>query len=208
MAIQMYKVFFKDRIVFLENDFRIAVQAHKGLFFKYADQEELREMIRAFESGLNIKELHIFHEDPLVLNEDFSSCFRIIHAAGGLVYNSKGEFLAIKRNGIWDLPKGKAEKMEDPVQTAIREVTEECGLKSLIPGKSLIKTYHTYKLNNVSVLKETGWFEMRTSGSEKTSPQVKEDITETRWFRKSEVAVILENTFPSIVDVLRSSGLV
>jgi 8-oxo-dGTP pyrophosphatase MutT (NUDIX family) len=53
--------------------------------------------------------------------EEFKACFKVIEAGGGLVLNSKGEFLVIYRNGIWDLPKGKLEKGEDFQTAALRE---------------------------------------------------------------------------------------
>lgn len=48
-----------------------------------------------------------------------------------MVYNQKGEILFIKRNGRWDLPKGKAEKRETIEETAIREVEEETMVENL-----------------------------------------------------------------------------
>ena len=69
--------------------------------------------------------------------------FRIIVAAGGLVINSKGEFLLIKRLGLWDLPKGKVEDDEAIEVAAIREVEEECGIRKATIISKLLVTYHT-----------------------------------------------------------------
>jgi 8-oxo-dGTP pyrophosphatase MutT (NUDIX family) len=47
-----------------------------------------------------------------------------------VIRNGKGELLWVKRNDIdmWNLPGGKAEGMEAPWETAVRETKEETGL--------------------------------------------------------------------------------
>ena len=204
----MYKVFFKDRIVFLNDDFDEVSRENHGLFYRYGNREQMNELIRAYYSLDSIQTLHLFHDDIDFLWKEFKSCFKFIHAAGGLVFNSKGRFLVIKRNGIWDLPKGKSEGGETSGETAVRELSEECGLKSLVLKEFITRTYHTYIIKDIPVLKETEWFEMSTNGSEKTIPQIKEDITEIRWIKKSEVSLILNNTYSSIIDVLTTAGII
>lgn len=203
----MYKVFFKDRTLFLSDNFNNAFRNDTGLFYRYENNKQLLNFLDAYRSSDTIKSLTIFHDNINFLQSEFISCFKFIKASGGLVYNSKGEFMIIKRNGIWDLPKGKAEKGESSADTAVREVTEECGLSSLKIKNSLIKTYHTYTLNETHILKETEWFEMVTDMSDKTSPQILEGITEVKWVDKAKVSFIRENTFPSIVDVLKVAGV-
>ena len=202
----MYKVFFKDRTLFLSDNFNDSFRNNTGLFYKYENNKQLYDFINVYRCSDTIKAIFVFHDNINFLQSEFISCFKFIKASGGLVYNSKGEFLIIKRNGIWDLPKGKAEKGETSAETAIREVTEECGLDSLTIKHSLIKTYHTYTLNETHILKETEWFEMMTD-AEKTSPQTLEGITEVKWVDKSKASFIRENTFPSIVDVLKVAGV-
>lgn len=204
----MYKVFFKERTVFLRDDFGKTFRNNYGLFYRFENKEQLVELLNVYNSLSTIQSLYLFHDDLDVLKKEFISCFKFIRAAGGLVFNDKGEFLVMKRNGIWDLPKGKAEKTESSAEAAIREVSEECGLKSIELKRSIIKTYHTYQLDNKSILKETEWFEMLTGRREKTIPQVQENITEIRWLKKSEISLILKNTYPSIVDVLIETGLI
>jgi len=56
---------------------------------------------------------------------------KTIHAAIGVIYNSKNKILITKRRphqvyaGYWELPGGKIEESEDPAQTIIRELHEE-----------------------------------------------------------------------------------
>ena len=86
---------------------------NKGLFYKYNNIQELDELLNLFSEVSYIENLYIFHEDMLMLIEEFKACFTMVDAGGGVVFNSQGEFLIIKRNGVWDLPKGKLEKGED-----------------------------------------------------------------------------------------------
>ena len=90
---------------------------------------------------------------------DFCSKYKVIEAAGGLVFNEKNKILMIFRNGKWDLPKGKIELGESIEDAAIREVEEECGIDNLKIDNKLINTYHTYNLNGFNILKKT-WFRL------------------------------------------------
>jgi len=126
----------------------------------------------------------------------------LIEAAGGIVKNENDEYLFIYRNDRWDLPKGKIEKGEKVKQAAVREVEEECGILVSKLGKKLCKTYHVYISREEVVLKKTHWFKMRSVGQDKLKPQKEEGITDVRWFKKGKIATIVENTFPSIMDVL------
>lgn len=52
-------------------------------------------------------------------------------SCGILVLNARSELLLCRATGSfrWDIPKGGAEPGETPLQTAIRETAEECGLQ-------------------------------------------------------------------------------
>ena len=131
----------------------------------------------------------------------------VIDAGGGMVINSKGEYLFIYRNDKWDLPKGKIEKGEGKREGAIREVEEECGITVSEIGERICKTYHTYTCKGEVVLKRTYWYKMSYKGVEKLKPQREEGITDVRWFRKGHIDAIVKNTFPSIMDVLAKMDL-
>lgn len=120
---------------------------------------------------------------PIVedLMTDFQKNFKIIEAAGGIVFNTKNEILSIFRRGVWDLPKGKIEKGENPAEAAIREVMEETGIDQLeIVGTPIIG-YHTYRLDKKRVLKPTYWFAMKSLYQGKLTPQIEEDIERVMW---------------------------
>ncbi len=132
----------------------------------------------------------------------------LIEAAGGIVKNESGAYLFIYRNNKWDLPKGKIEKGERVKAAAIREVEEECGIRVDELGKKICKTYHAYISREEVVLKKTHWFKMRSNDQSKLKPQKEEGITDARWFKKKKITTIVENTFPSIMDVLIKMELV
>lgn len=148
----------------------------------------------------------LFDENPEKVMDEFQSRCKIIEAAGGRVKNKKGELLMIFRNDKWDLPKGKLEKGETPEVAAVREVEEECGIGKLKILKTLSPTFHTYKHHNKIVLKKTYWYEMSCDDDRKLKPQKEEGITDVKWMKEEQVEMALENTFHSIVDVVRGNS--
>jgi len=203
----MYKVFFKDRTVFFSDDFREPFRANHGLFYKYENREELSILIRAFFQLEKINALYLYHTDMEFLKKEFKSIFKPVKAAGGLVRNPRGEFMAILRNGIWDLPKGKSEKGETPGEAAIREVCEECGIDTPRINGFLVRTYHAYILEGKAILKETDWFTMGVDNDVKTVPQEQENITEIKWINPLDISEIKLNTYPLILDVLGEANI-
>ena len=134
--------------------------------------------------------------------KEFCSKFIIIEAAGGVVYNNEDQVLMIFRNDFWDLPKGKLEKNETLGECALREVEEETGVKELILSSKISKTYHTYSLNNSSILKCTHWFKMFTKYKGKLNPQIEEGISKALWVNKNNILDIKKKMFPNIKDLL------
>ncbi|MDR6783041.1 NUDIX hydrolase [Pedobacter africanus] len=145
--------------------------------------------------------------DPKALFKKIRKSCLIIKAAGGLVASTKGNYLFIFRNKKWDLPKGKVEKGEKMKEAALREVEEECGVKIWTNDEKLCKTYHVYTLGSKIVLKKTNWYSMTVKGEPKLIPQREEGITKANWLNKTELAPILANTYPSIMDVLEAAEL-
>ena len=116
----MYKVFFKDRVIFLCNDLAEVSGMQYDYIGAYGSDKDLKAQLDTFFGTDNDKNLFIYHNDLDELYKGFQSYFRFIPAAGGLVRNEKGENLIIYRRGKWDLPKGKADKGENPERTALR----------------------------------------------------------------------------------------
>jgi 8-oxo-dGTP pyrophosphatase MutT (NUDIX family) len=166
---------------------------------------------------INDIELSKIRSDYFIQNREndlewnrFRKRFVEIPAAGGLVQNSDGKFLFIRRFGVWDLPKGKIEEFETPEQAAIREVEEECGIFGLNIIRQLDSTYHIYRspyhdFPENLVLKETKWFLMHYSGNETPVPEVEENIEAIRWFGFDELDEVHSETYSSLADFLAKS---
>ncbi|WP_456411940.1 NUDIX hydrolase [Oceanithermus sp.] len=85
----------------------------------------------------------------------------VVAGAGGVVFNAAGEVLLIRdRNGYWVFPKGHVEPGEAPLQTALREVAEETGVRA----EALESLGASRYVNDRGVPREVHWFLMRGEG--------------------------------------------
>lgn len=203
----MYKVFFNDRkitvlqktditlnksIKYTENLHSISDVKHWFLDFISEDEKEV---------------IMICEDIEKFWEKVFVPSFKLIKAAGGVVKRN-GQLLFIFRNEKWDLPKGKVDNGESVEKAAIREVQEECGISGHSILKKLPATYHIYQSPYIKskgkwVLKETFWFEMGYAGNENGKPQNEENITEIRWFERSELNEVLANTYENLKQVIQ-----
>lgn len=192
----MYKVFIENKpIIFQFNsafDKTETVEKYWIKIRKYLDSTA-QEIIIAIEN-----EAHFW---LIFKNHKF------IVAAGGLV-RSGSRFLFIKRNDVWDIPKGKLDEGESPEIAAVREIEEECGLIAPIITDHLMQTYHTYHHKGKDVLKLTHWY-LLEEGPQKSQlkPQLEEGITEIIYLEPSEFSLVLENTYTSIIEVIEALKL-
>jgi ADP-ribose pyrophosphatase YjhB (NUDIX family) len=200
----MYKVFFNDRLLiiadnseekFLNNDDAKVFLKDPGLLPDYA---------RQFLGGHN--ELLIISGDKERLWHTFQQLFLSVPAAGGVVKSNDG-YLFILRKGKWDLPKGKIDNGETPEEAAAREVKEETGLQQVKIIQPLPSTWHIYfspfgPPGSMPVLKETKWFLMEAPARQMLLPEKGEGITETGWFKTSEILSILSNTYASLRELI------
>ncbi|MBK9177013.1 MAG: NUDIX domain-containing protein [Flavobacteriales bacterium] len=130
--------------------------------------------------------------------EAFRADYKFVLAAGGAVTDERGRLLVIKRWGKWDLPKGKVDEGEEIEAAALREVNEECGLRTLRITEPMPSTWHTYARKGRAHLKCTHWFFMRGSSAEPLVPQHEEDIEEVKWVERAEVEAIARASYPSL----------
>lgn len=199
----MYNVFFNDRLLSIVDDHTSVNDADLTLRLKGNEKEAfVHSLIAEFEKNIPVQMMVIKSMNIKKTWKTFINKFTLIEAAGGVVFNPENKMLMIFRHNKWDLPKGKLDENESPESAAIREVGEECGLKDLKIVEPLTSTYHTYYLKDKSILKKTYWYKMISLEKELT-PQQEEDITEAKWMNRYEVKKACNNSYATIVRLLR-----
>ncbi len=154
------------------------------------------------------KKLYVISENIERIFDEFRASLPFIEAAGGLVVDDAAKVLMIFRNGRWDLPKGKLEPGERIEDCAVREVSEECGLRieELQRKEPITHTFHCYRIREQWVLKRTAWYHMRYVGGQRPQPQTVEGITRAEWIAPERVPELLSGTYYTIGDVFREAG--
>jgi len=204
------KIFFEDKPVFLCDE--ITPSIHE--FMHHPDTIFIDEIttpaINSLLHEIAKPEFHagiLWNENIEKLKKAFYKHFTPVQAAGGLVKNELNEILFIFRKGKWDLPKGKNDGNEIAKECALREVREETGLLKVKAGKKVSTTYHTYHEFGKYILKETEWFDMKTTSQQNLTPQLEEGIQKIEWVNRLNVPDKLKKSYPLIADVLISSGI-
>jgi bis(5'-nucleosidyl)-tetraphosphatase len=95
-------------------------------------------------------------------------------------------FLLVRQLTNWSFPKGHSEGDEMPVETARRELEEECGLTeiSIVEGVEFCEPQYTFMRNGVKTEKVNTFF-LATTESEIIHPQPIE-ILECRFVKADE----------------------
>ncbi len=202
----MYKVFFNQKLINISAKENITLRKTST---QKTDSFTVFDVQKWFQGFIQNKEVEtsLIHSSPEQFFEIFQSAFLKIDAAGGVVFNCDGKILFILRNGVWDLPKGKVEKDEIILETAIREVEEECGITGLEIIKELPSTYHIYqseykKTKGQWIFKETFWYEMKYNGVYPGVPQEEEGITQIKWFAQNELDEVWANTYENLRQII------
>lgn len=198
------KIYFGNRKAVVTNKVKKTLEKKKGVFLKTDSEEIPQGLFRWFASEPDVPAVYVLCNDPGNMLQKISREFLTIEAAGGLVFNDNQELLCIFRRGVWDLPKGKAEKGESSEETAFREVSEECGIsQGLKVCGFLTHSYHTYQMEGKWVLKRTSWYLMQYSGETPPVPQTEEDITELRWVPQDELKDFFMESYPSLRQIIK-----
>jgi 8-oxo-dGTP pyrophosphatase MutT (NUDIX family) len=200
------KIFFDNKPLFLcdgvDEIIQPIIHHDDAVFIDELNSHTIKTIIHEMEDP-NIHAGVFLHSDLAELKKLFFKKFTVFIAAGGLVENENKEILLIFRRGKWDLPKGKLDKGESLEECAKREVEEETGLQRIKLISQLTITYHTYHEGTKFILKESYWYNMKVSGKQNITPQLEEDILDIKWVKKEDLSTYLENTFPSVIDVLK-----
>ena len=189
----MYKVFVNDKPLFLTNKI-VKETDFKFFLLESIDIEQL--IINYFQN--KIQKAYLYHPDEKQILSALKAKIKVRRAAGGLVYNTKGEVLFIFRSGKWDLPKGGVNKDETLEDAAIREIEEETGVGKLKITQKLEKTYHVFKRNGRYKLKVTQWYEMQSDFEGELVAQAEEGIEKVAWLNPAEVEQALKNSYENI----------
>ena len=169
----------------------------------HLDNETLTTTVELLIESPVLSSIYIFDENLKELWEAFTSDYKLVEAAGGVV--QKGDrLLFIFKNKHWDLPKGKMEKGESQQDCAVREVKEECGISELDISDPIETIYHVYKEGEKLFLKKTYWFNMSTSEEGPFQGDSKEGITEVRWMNAREWDDAKLKSYPSLIQLLSS----
>ena len=189
----MYNVFVNKKLLRIDNksnsDFSLKVN--------YSGINQLESLILDLEND-KLDSVIVITDDIKGVLADFNIIGEIRVASGGKVRNLKDEILFIKRNNVWDLPKGFVEKGESLEQGAIREVEEETGISGLKIIEKIKITYHTYRYHGKLVLKISHWYNMESDFEGVLTPQIEEGITDAKWLDEKEVVGALKNTWENI----------
>lgn len=198
----MYKIFYEQRALVFphieEKDLDLDATSPK---LETYEVEKIHHFLRQWLVVSLQEDVVIDGVSPEVLSSALCRTFRMAPAAGGVVL-AGGQFAAIERHGIPDLPKGHIEEGEDAAHAALREVEEETGLQGLDILRQLPSSWHCYLLDDEWRLKQTAWFLMTTTDTSHTKPQTDEDITEVTFLGPYDLDWFLENTYRSIADTL------
>jgi deoxyribose-phosphate aldolase len=116
-------------------------------------------------------------------------------SAGGVVIKKergKPKVLLIKDGyGRWTWAKGHIEKGESPEKAAIREISEETGLKKLELIERLGKQEYFFQLKGERIFKTVYVFLIKASAREKLCIQ-REEVADAAWYWPEEAAQKIE----------------
>ena len=121
---------------------------------------------------------------------------REFSAGGVLVRRLKGEWhlAAIRPGGkkVWALPKGIIGQSESAADAAVREVSEETGIKGRLLEK-LGDVRYVYMWKGERVFKVVSFFLLRYSSGRlgDLSPEHRREVDETRWIKLAEAPTAL-----------------
>ncbi|RLD42373.1 MAG: NUDIX hydrolase [Bacteroidetes bacterium] len=196
---QIYKVF-KDNTAFFITNNTNSINNNRNEIIRINKAADIIEIISNKSIGNP--------ESTIIIQcDDFDNAIEVMEkhyipkvAAGGWVYNEKGQLLFIKRWDIWDIPKGHLEKGETLEECAIREVEEETGINNIKIVEKLGISRHIFSKNGKEKLKVTHWYKMQTSFNGELRPQLEEDIKEVKWVENSNIDSYLEKSWKSLKE--------
>jgi ADP-ribose pyrophosphatase YjhB (NUDIX family) len=201
----MHKIYFEKRCIIICEPEDQALSDPNAVEFHVGEKIDIHTLVLMFESSKELAKIYIPSNNTDKMYRRLCAEFREVNAAGGLVSNRRGDYLLIRRDEMWDLPKGHQDPGEDIRTTAIREVQEETGVDKLEIRSLICITDHCYLRGGVWYLKHTWWYDMLYTDPVNLTPQRDEDINKAAWVAKSSLPPYLHDSFPSIQEVFREA---
>ncbi len=203
----MHRIYLEKRCIIICSPYDDALSDPNAVQLRPGSGTDMHALAEMFESSESLQRIYIPTDDTDRTYRMICAEFKEVNAGGGLVCNRRGDFLLIRRSGLWDLPKGHQEPDEDIRTTALREVEEETGISGLELQELICITDHCYRRNGIWHLKHTWWFRMLDTHPVDLVPQKEEDISRAAWVAKSSLPAFLTNTYPSIAEVFREAKI-
>lgn len=202
----MYEVFYVNKSIRFQS-FTNQAKPNEDFILDCRKDFSIKWLLGLIEQSPLGSELILYSRNMNRFKSKFESLFVKKFAAGGLVLNKRDDFLFIRKNGHWDLPKGHLEPNETHECAAKREVEEETGIGGLEVVKPIKSTKHFYQEGDGQwVLKETIWYLMRTNRSEQPKFENQEGISNAIWVSKKDLDSVLTNAFAAIRQVVAAGG--
>ncbi len=203
----MHRIYFEKRCIIICPPYEQSLTDPNAVQFCLGEKISLHTLVNMFRASESLQRIYIPTENVELTYKNICAEFVEVNAGGGLVSNRRGDFLLIRRNGLWDLPKGHQEAGEDIEVTSLREVREETGINELVIRDLICITDHCYIRNGLWHLKHTWWYDMLYTAPTDLTPQKEEDISKAAWVAKSSLPAFLTTTYPSILEVFREAKI-
>ncbi len=138
---------------------------------------------------------------------------KVFAAVKALIVNGQKQLLVIKQQvgeyELWDLPGGRIEYGESPLETLKREIIEEVGLDVAIGNMAGTWWFYRTKTDNAQVVCMTWTCSLTSSDINIHNNPAAENIVEYRWVSKNE---FLDETYvvshESLKKLIAQSNLV
>jgi ADP-ribose pyrophosphatase YjhB (NUDIX family) len=197
----MYRIFRGRHLLLISSNKSHVAKHEPDFLLKKPTQKEVVQALSICKKSRRPLKFLLLGSEEKILKQLLKE-FEYVEAAGGLVENTDGNLLLMKRLGKWDLPKGKNKKGENHQVCALREVEEETGAKDLSITDYFAETFHTYYRNRKWQIKHTYWYLMTCKNGQELKPQTEEDIEEVLWVNPKKIKTNDLNTYPAIKHLL------
>jgi len=202
-----YSIFYNNNLIFFGTDYQQLPKGYVQKDFSEIHSNDISTIVNKIKTSSEIGAVFVFCDNVEKAFMLFSTYFKIMQAAGGLVLNDKDALLMIHRFNHWDFPKGKIEEGEHANDAAIREVMEETGVKELSITKELSRVYHIYSFSDTWILKETFWYLMYSEFNGVLSPQLEEDIIAAKWVPLDFLNEYMQDSYPGLKALVEENEL-